>query len=377
MTRKDDRTSTPNERQPRPPRAWVPVVRKILTPLASVVLAVLVGSLIVKVSGGDPGAAALALFAGAFGTPSAVGETLLRSTPLLIVGLGLAYGFRTGLFNIGAEGQLFMGGLAGAWLGLFLGGLSPWLSVPILLVAGMLGGAAWAFIPAVLKARVGAHEVITTMMFTYIARYLVSWLVVGPLQAPGPIPQTVQLPPSTWLPLLSQVSPALAFGRAHLGFVIGIGLAVVVWLLLKYTTLGYEARAVGFNPFAAENGGVSIAATTVKSLCFSGALAGLAGCVEVLGIHHRLFDQFSSGFGFTGIAVALLAKNHPLAVIPSAILFGALSAGATLMQLEANVSTKLISIIQALVIFFVAAEAVVDWVVASRQKKAVSAGVAG
>lgn len=361
-----------NERSIQPVRAWLTVVRKVVTPLVSVALAVLIGSIIVKLSGQDPVAAFSALFFGAFGTPANVGETLLRSTPLLIVGLGLAYGFRTGLFNIGAEGQLFVGGLAGAWLGLYLGGLSPWISVPTLLVAGMIGGAAWAFVPAILKAKVGAHEVITTMMFTYIARYLVSWLVVGPLKAPGPIPQTVQLPPSTWLPLFRQVSPALAFGRAHIGFALGVVLAVGVWLVLRYTTLGYEARAVGFNPPAAENAGVSIAATTVKSLCISGAMAGLAGCVEVLGIHHRLFDQFSSGFGFTGIAVALLAKNHPLGVIPAAVLFGALSAGATTMQLEANVSTKLIAIIQGLVIFFVASEAVVEWVVRSRQKKAVA-----
>jgi simple sugar transport system permease protein len=368
--------SPANERAVEPLRAWMPIARKVLTPLASVALAVLIGSLIVKLSGGDPVAASMALFSGAFGTPNQVGETLLRSTPLLIVGLGLAWGFRTGLFNIGAEGQLFVGGLVGAWLGLLLGGLTPWVSLPLLLLAGMAGGAAWAFVPAVLKAKVGAHEVITTMMFTYIARYLVSWLVVGPLKAPGPIPQTRQLPQSAILPLLRDVSAALPFGRAHLGIVIGVALAVVVWLLLKYTTLGYEARAVGFNPAAAENGGISIAATTVKSLCISGALAGLAGCIEVLGIHHRLFDQFSSGFGFTGIAVALLAKNHPLAVVPAAILFGALSAGATTMQLEANVSTKLISIIQGLVIFFVAAEAVVDWVIRARQKKAVSADAA-
>ncbi len=365
-----------NERSIEPVRAWMPVARKVLTPLASVALAVLAGSVIVELSGGDPVAAAAALFTGAFGTPMNFGETLLRSTPLIIVGLGLAYGFRTGLFNIGAEGQLFVGGLAGAWLGLLLGGLTPWVSVPLLLLAAMAGGAAWAFVPAILKAKVGAHEVITTMMFTYIARYLVSWLVVGPLKAPGPIPQTRQLPANVVLPLLRDISPALRLGRAHLGIAIGVALAVVVWLVLKYTTLGYEARAVGLNPAAAENGGISIAATTVKSLCISGALAGLAGCVEVLGIHHRLFDQFSSGFGFTGIAVALLAKNHPLAVVPAAILFGALSAGATTMQLEANVSTKLISIIQALVIFFVAAEAVVEWVVRARQKKAVAVDAA-
>lgn len=368
--------SPANELAVEPQRVWMPIVRKVLAPLVSVVLAVLIGSLIVKLSGEDPVLAFSALFQGALGSPQAVGETLLRSTPLLIVGVGLAYGFRTSLFNIGAEGQIFIGGLAGASVGLLLGSLSPWLSLPILLVAGMLGGAAWAFIPAILKARVGAHEVITTMMFTYIARYLVSWLVVGPLKAPGPIPQTVALPAASTLPLLSAVIPGSQLGRAHLGFIVGIVLAVIVWLVLKYTTTGYEARAVGFNASAAETGGISIASTTVKSLCISGAFAGLAGCVEVLGLHHRLFDQFSSGFGFTGIAVALLAKSNPLGVIPAALLFGALSAGATTMQLEANVSNQLISILQALIIFFVAADTVVDSVIRSRQKKAVSASAA-
>jgi general nucleoside transport system permease protein len=361
-----------NEQAVKPQFAWMAVARKVLAPLASVVLAVLVGSIIIKLSGDDPVAAYTALFQGAFGGPTQIGETLLRSTPLLIVGVGLAYGFRSGLFNIGAEGQLFIGGLAGAYFGLVLGGWPGWIGVPLVLILGTLGGAAWAFIPAILKARVGAHEVITTMMFTYIARYFIGYVVNGPLKAAGPIPQSVLLPNTMQLPLFSAITPQLAFGRAHAGILLGVVLAVVVWLVLKYTTTGYEARAVGLNAAAAENGGISIAATTVKSLCISGGIAGLAGCVEVLGVHHRLFDQFSSGFGFTGIAVALLAKNHPLAVIPSAILFGALSAGATTMQLEANVSTKIIAIIQALVIFFVAAETVVDWVISARQKKAVA-----
>jgi len=362
-----------NERAVTPHRAWMGVARKVLTPVASVALAVLIGSIIMKVSGYDPVAAFAALFTGAFGGPTQIGETLLRSTPLVFTGLAVAYGFRTGLFNIGAEGQLFMGGLMAAWLGLFLGGVSGWIAVPVLIVAGSAAGAAFVLIPAILKAKVGAHEVITTMMFSYIGRYLVSWLVVGPLKAPGPIPQTSEIPASAQLPLFRDVLGGFTLGRAHTGFVIAVVVAVIVWLVLKYTTLGYEARAVGFNPFAAENGGISVAATTVKSLCVSGALAGLAGTVEVLGIQHRIFDQFSSSFGFTGIAVALLAKNHPLAVIPAALLFGALSAGATTMQLEANVPGKVIGIIQGLVIFFVAAEAIVDWLIRSRQK-AVTAG---
>ncbi|TDB38966.1 MAG: ABC transporter permease [Actinobacteria bacterium] len=361
-------------------RDWAAIAQKVGTPFASVLLAILIGSLIMWVSGYDPIAAYAALFQGSFGTPKAFGDTLLKSTPLILAGLGLAYGFRANLFNIGAEGQLFMGGLAAGWLGLVLAGQPWYVALPLLLLAAMLAGAAWAFIPAILKARIGAHEVITTMMFTYIARYFVSYLVIGPLKSPGQIPQTGLLPPESQLPRIQslfsdatlQAMPFLKMGRAHMGILVAIVAAVIVWWVLKYTTLGYENRAVGYNPWAAETGGISVQWTTVKALCISGSLAGLAGAVEVMGVHHRLFDQFSSGFGFTGIAVALLAKNHPIAVIPAALLFGALSAGAGTMQLMADVPQKIILIVQALVIFFVAAEGIVTYFVKQRQKEATS-----
>lgn len=361
-------------------RAWMVVLQKVGTPVISAVLAILIGSLIMWVSGYDPVAAFAALFKGAFGTSRNIGNTIMRSTPLILTGLAVGYGFRAGLFNIGAEGQLFMGGLAAAFLGVELAGL-PWgVLVPTLVVASMLAGASWAFVPAVLKARIGAHEVITTMMFSYIARYFVSYLVVGPLKAEGMIPQTVQISTNAQLPRIEalfspetiQSLPLLGLGRAHLGIVVALIAAVVVWLVLKYTTLGYENRAVGFNPSASETAGISVQWTTVKALCISGGLAGLAGAVEVMGVHYKIFDQFSSGFGFTGIAVALLAKNHPLGIIPAAIMFGALSAGAGTMQLEAAVPQKIIWIIQALVIFFVAAEEIVLWFVRRRQKEALS-----
>ena len=361
-------------------RAWMGALQKIGTPLISAALAIVIGSFIMWISGYDPIAAYAALFKGAFGGPKQIGDTILRSTPLILTGLAVGYGFRAGLFNIGAEGQLFMGGLAAAFLGVLMVGM-PWaVVVPVLIIASALAGAAWAFIPAILKARIGAHEVITTMMFSYIARYFVSYLVVGPLKSEGMIPQTVELTPEAQLPRIQSLFseqvldslPILNLGRAHMGIVVAILAAVVIWLILKYTTLGYENRAVGFNPWASETAGISVQWTTVKALCISGALAGLGGAVEVMGVHHRIFDQFSSGFGFTGIAVALLAKNHPLGIIPAALMFGALSAGAGTMQLEAAVPQKIILIIQALVIFFVAAEEIVLWFVRRRQKEAMT-----
>jgi simple sugar transport system permease protein len=335
----------------------------IATPFVSVAIALLVGSLVILASGQDPVAAFSAMFSGAFGGTRQIGETLLRATPLIFTGLAVAYGFRSGLFNIGAEGQLFLGGLAAAWLGIALGGLSWMFSIPLMILGAMAAGAAWAFIPALMKAKLGAHEVITTMMFAYIGRYLVSWIVTGPFKAEGSIPQTPALPVSSQLPRISDVFTFLEPNRAHMGFLLGVVTAVIVWWVLKYTVLGFEARAVGFNPIASATGGISVASTTIKSLCISGSLAGMAGAAEVMGVHYRLFDQFSSGFGFTGIAVALLAKNNPLGVIAAAILFGAMSAGAGTMQLEAGVSPKVIGIIQGVIIFMIGAELIVSWTV--------------
>jgi ABC-type uncharacterized transport system permease subunit len=337
---------------------------RIATPFISVAIAMLIGSVIILLTGGSPVAAFSAMFQGAFGSQRAIGETLLRSTPLIFTGLAVAYGFQAGLFNIGAEGQLFLGGLAAAYLGLLLGGLAWYFSLPLIILGAMAAGAAWAFIPAVLKATRGAHEVITTMMFAYIGRYLVSWIVTGPLRAPGFTPQTSEIAASSRLPKLNEVFPFLQPTRAHTGILIAVAAAIIVWLILKYTVAGFEARAVGFNPLAARNAGISISKTTIAALCMSGALAGIAGASEVMGVYYRLFDQFSSGFGFTGIAVALLAKKNPIAIIPAAILFGAMSAGALNMQLEAGVSTKLVAILQAIIIFLIAAESIVTWAVA-------------
>jgi len=348
---------------------------RIATPFISVAIAMLIGSVVILLSGKSPIEAYSAMFSGAFGGPRQIGETLLRATPLVFTGLAVAYGFRSGLFNIGAEGQLFLGGLAAAFVGVQLAGL-PWaVSAPIVILCAALAGAAWAFIPALMKAKIGAHEVITTMMFTYIGRYLVSWIITGPFKAEGAIPQTPLLPINSLLPRLSDIFPFIGPNRAHLGIILGVVVAIVVWWILKYTVLGYEARAVGFNPLASETGGISVSATTIKSLCLSGSLAGLAGAVEVMGVHGRLFDQFSSGFGFTGIAVALLAKNNPIGVLAAALLFGSLSAGAGTMQLEAGVSQKVISIIQGTIIFLVGAETIVTWVVAKARTRKEATGV--
>jgi ABC-type uncharacterized transport system permease subunit len=351
---------------------WASALRSIGVPLLSVVLAMAIGSVIIVLSGRNPVIAFSALIQGAFGGWRQWGETIMRATPLMFTGLAVGFGFRANLFNIGAEGQFVMGTLGAAWLGLVLAGLPPLIGIPLILIGAALMGAAWAFIPAILKAKVGAHEVITTMMFSWIALYLTSWIVSGPLVEPGGIPQTPMLDTRVWLPTFDQFIPGIQPVRAHIGFLIALALAVVVSLILRRTTLGYEVRAVGFNPTTAENGGISIPLTTVWALCISGALAGLAGATEVLGVTHRMFDQVSagSGFGFTGVAVALLGKKNPVGIIFAALLFGALSAGAGTMQLEADVSQRIISIVQALIIFFVGAETIISWLIKRRQRLA-------
>ncbi|MRR39124.1 ABC transporter permease, partial [bacterium] len=286
-------------------RAWMAIAQKLGTPLISALLAIGIGSIIMWISGYDAPAAFAALYKGSLGGPKQIGDTLLRATPLIFTGLAVAYGFRAGLFNIGAEGQLFMGGLAVAWLGVEMAGLPWFVVIPTLVLAAAAAGAAWAFIPALLKARIGAHEVITTMMFTYIGRYIVSWLVVGPLKAEGQIPQTVAISVPAQLPRIQdmfspstlEALPWLNLGRAHMGIVVALMCVVLIWVILKYTTLGFENRAVGFNPWASETAGISVQWTTIKALCISGALAGLGGAIEVMGVHHKIFDQFSSGFG--------------------------------------------------------------------------------
>jgi simple sugar transport system permease protein len=349
---------------------WARVLRAVGVPLLSVVLAMAIGSVIIILSGQDPLAAFLALLQGAFGGWKEIGETMMRATPLIFTGLAVGFGFRANLFNIGADGQLIMGSLGAAWLGLMFAGLPAPLSVPLILVGAALFGAAWAFIPALLKAKVGAHEVITTMMFSWIGLYLSSWIVDGVLSDKSGVPQTPMLSPSTWLPTFNTFIPGIPPVRAHVGLLVALLAAVVVALVLRRTTLGYEVRAVGFNPSAAHNSGISIPVTTIWALCISGALAGLGGGSEILGVTHRMFDQVSagSGFGFTGIAVALLGKKNPVGLIFAAILFGALSAGAGTMQLEANVSQKIVTIVQGLIIFFVGAETIITWLIKRRQR---------
>lgn len=334
------------------------IIATVLVPLVSVLCGFLVGAIAIIAAGADPTVAYGALFQGAFTNHNALPETLVSTTPYVVLGLALALGFRAGLFNIGAEGQFYIGALSGTFVAYSIHGLPAIIEVPLGLLGGMLGGALWASIAGGLKARFGAHEVITTIMLNYVAFLVASYLVDTPglMLAPNvSTPRTPDIDPGAVLPIIVTAS------RLHLGFILALLAVPVVWFLIERTTIGFRLRAVGFNQGAARAAGISVGRTIVLTMAISGALAGFAGIVEVLGVNYHMTDTVAAGYGFDAIAVALLARSNPWGVLPAALLFGALHNGASFMQLQTQVSSDLISIVQASVIIFVAAPSIVGW----------------
>lgn len=282
-------------------------------------------------------------------------ESLVASTPYIFGGLAVALGFRSGLFNIGAEGQLFIGAITAAFVGYSVTGLPAIIHIPLALGAGALGGAAWGFIPGWLKAKTGGHEVINTIMLNYVAFRLSDWLLSGPMKRPdsfNPVSPTIQ--ESAILPRFFD-NPI----RFHAGFFIALAVAWLVYWLLFRTTVGFNLRTVGSNPDAARYAGISVVGNMVLAMSLSGALAGLAGTNEVLGVNHNVAMAFSSGYGFDSIALALLGKSHPIGVVLAALLFGTLRNGATRMQVVAGIPIDIISVLQALILAFIAAPAII------------------
>lgn len=321
----------------------------------TILLALAAGVPITYLAGSDPVTAYGALLRGSLGSQRGIGETLLSTTPLFLGGLAVAIAFHARLFNLGVEGQLLMGGLVAGALGAKLD-LPTGVHLAVVLFASMLAGALWALIPALLKAFRGVHEVITTIMLNYIAfslsRYLVS--PEGPLvsksqpSATDQVLETAQLP-RIWAPT-----------RLHAGIFVAAGAGIVAWYVLFRTPLGYRLRVVGRNPTAARFAGIDPSRAIIEAMLISGAFAGLAGAVEVLGLHRRYFDAFSPGYGFDAIAVALLGFLHPVGIAVAALFFGMLRAGSVLLQAEAGISRDMISIISGLVVAFIAATAVVQ-----------------
>ncbi len=325
----------------------------IAAPFISVILALLVGSLFILLAGSNPWEAYRVLFTESFGSMDAFALTLQRATPLVFTGLAVAFAFRCGLFNIGAEGQLYMGGLAAVWVGLTFTTLPSYIHIPFAILAAAVLGGLWAAIPGILKAKLGVHEVINTIMLNFIAFYLTDFFVIGPLHGGRAGPETARIVESARLTRLMPPS------RVTTALYIALIAAVVVYIILFRTKLGYEIRAVGLNAAAAQYGGINVAKNIVLAMMISGGLAGLAGAEQILGLHTRFIQRFSPDLGFMGIAVALLGRSHPFGVILAAILFGALNAGGAAMDRLTDVPRELIVIIQALIIFFVAADQLV------------------
>jgi ABC-type uncharacterized transport system permease subunit len=316
----------------------------------------------------------VALFHGSVGNPSKISaafesgdaeairrafnpffESLVSSTPYIFAGLAVALGFRVGLFNIGVEGQLFIGAVFAVTAGIYLTGLPAIIHIPLSLLAGMIGGGLWGFIPGWLKAKTGGHEVINTIMMNYIAFRVSEYLLRGPLKNPeGFNPVSAWIQDSAKFPRF--------FGapiRFHMGFFIALAFAWLVYWFLFKTTWGYTLRTVGANPRAAKYAGMNITQSTVLAMVLSGGLAGLAGANEVLGVNYNLAVAFSSGYGFDAIALALLGKSHPVGVVLAAILFGFLRNGAIQMQLTAGIPIDIISVLQAFILAFIAAPAII------------------
>jgi general nucleoside transport system permease protein len=317
------------------------------------VIAIVAGTtLTLTALGFDVPRAARALIDGSFGSWYAFGSgTLVRATPLILTGLAVALAFKAGVFNIGAEGQFLTGAAAASAVALTGSRTPSVVLLPLLLAVGSLAGAAWAWIAAELRARFHVLEVISTIMLNFVAAYLVSYLVRGPLQEPTRVyPQTPTFAAAAQLPRFGATT------RLHVGFAIACAACVVCWWILRYSAAGFRVRVAGANPSAARSAGqIDVRRVTTNAFIASGALAGLAGAIEVSGVTYALYENISPGFGYTAIAVALLARLDALAVIGTGVLFGAMEAGATAMQRDAGVPSVVVSVVEAGVILILVA----------------------
>ncbi|MDW6021531.1 ABC transporter permease [Mesorhizobium sp. BAC0120] len=315
--------------------------------IIAVVSAFLVGAALIAAVGVNPLTAYAALFEAAVGTKNGLAETLVRTVPLGLCGLGIALAFRAGVFNVGAEGQLFLGGTAAAAVGVACAGWPSFILLPAMAIAAMLAGGLWSGLAAWLKLRFRADELITTIMLNYVAIHFVGFLLHGPLKEPnGALAQTARLTSDARLPVL------LAGTRLHAGILIVLVAVVLAHLFLWKRVNGFRLRVVGLNPRAAENAGINIRAMMLFGFLVCGALSGLAGFAEVAGVQRRMIENLSPGFGYTAIIVALLGSTNPVGVLAAAFLFAALQIGATTMESAAGVPGTLTTVIQGLVVLF-------------------------
>lgn len=328
-----------------------------LLPLAGMLLALLIGAVMLLILKVNPLTAYAEMVGGALGSVSGITQTLVKATPLLLVGLGICIAFRASVINIGGEGQIIVGALAATWFPLTFRMWPGWLLVPSTLLVGFAAGAAWGFIPGILKARLKVNEILTTVMMNAIALQLMNLLIRSVLMDPAGITAGTYLAQSERLPEQSWLTRLVPQTLLHTGTLIAVVLAVIVYIFLWRTTIGYRIRAVGLNPDAARFSGINVPFNQALSLTLAGGFAGIAGAVEVLGVQHRLLEGITSGYGFSGIVAALFGGLHPLGTIPAALLFGGLLVGGDKMQRAVQVPNSLIDAILGLVVLFVVGSA--------------------
>ncbi|MCB0043921.1 MAG: ABC transporter permease [Caldilineaceae bacterium] len=341
----------------------------IALPLLAVAAALLTGAFLLLLLGVNPLDAYAAMFRGAFGNTSGITQTLTKMTPLLLVALGICIAFRGGMINIGGEGQIIVGALAAAAFSLALPEWPRWLLLPSTLTAGALAGAVWGGIAGVLKARLNVNEILSTVMLNAIALQLMNFLLRGPMLDPEQIAAGTNIPQSAALPQQVWITRLMPRTLLHSGIIYAIILAIIVYLLLWRTTIGYRIRAVGANPAAARYAGIPVRTYMTLSMTLSGLFAGLAGAVEVTGVHHRMIEGLSGGYGFSGIVAALFGKLHPLGAIPASFFFGGMLVGADKMQRSMQVPSALIVALQGLIVLFVVSS---DIFVRRRSRRRVS-----
>jgi simple sugar transport system permease protein len=317
---------------------------------AAALATVAVASLVLLSIGASPWATFVTIFTGPLGSLFNAGEVGVRMVPLILVALGVAISFRSGILNIGAEGQMLTGILATTAVALALPGLPRPLLLTLALAAGAAAGAFWAGIAGWLRARLQVNEILSTVMLNYIAAQLYTFLLRGPMIDPDELmtgsgtPQSMRLPRSAWL---DRIVPDT---RLHTGLVLALVLAALVWVLLWRTTLGYRLRAAGAGPRAARYAGIRVERSLLVAMLFAGAFAGLAGGVEVVGVHHRAVEAISAGYGFAGIVVALFGALHPAGIVPAAAFFGVMLVGAQMTQQSARVPGNMVLVLEGLVI---------------------------
>ncbi len=317
----------------------------IVVPVIALLLAFSIGAVLIRLQGVDPAYAYQSLFRGALFTSDGLLRTLQKATPLILTGLAVVIPLRTGLFNIGAQGQLIFGALGAAWVGAGWRGLPAYLLIPLALLAGIVFGAFWAWIAGFLKAKRNVHEVISTIMLNSIALGIIDYLVTGPMREPGQeLPRTAEIAPAAMIPDI---------GLVPIGFPVAVLLACGIWWMLGRTTTGFRFNTVGKNRFAASYAGINISRVVVAGMMLSGGLAGFGGAIETLGITHRYESAFNAGLGFDGITIALLARSNPLGTIPAAFLVGMLRAGASTLQFDTGIQPEVVDMLLAITLLFV------------------------